>query len=93
MEAKEYRRVIPPVIFCPRCGDQVSIELMTDTQELKKINEEGYDAGGRGICECGVVCVIMHQPLPKSPTFSVFLDVYGRSSIQVKPLNKLREDA
>lgn len=69
---------IPPYIYCPRCGDRITLkEIIGD--EKKIIEEQGYDAGARGICRCGVVLVICHQPLPKSPTFSIFIDVYKLS--------------
>jgi hypothetical protein len=42
------------------------------------MEEEGYDAGGRGVCSCGVVLIILHQPLPKSPSFCIFIDIYKK---------------
>jgi len=41
------------------------------------IRNNGYIAGGRGICECGVVVVLCVQEMPKSPTFSLFFDIYA----------------
>jgi len=76
--SKTIQKVIPDFIFCPRCGNEIKIEEIKNTETLKKIEEDGYDAGGRGICSCGVVLIILHQPLPKSPTFSIFMDIYKR---------------
>jgi len=44
--------------------------------ELEKIREQGYIAGARGVCRCGVVMVLCVQDPSKSPTFSLFFDVY-----------------
>jgi hypothetical protein len=40
------------------------------------MKEQGYTAIARGICRCGVVVVLCYQPLPASPTFSLFFDIY-----------------
>jgi len=42
-----------------------------------RIISNGYIAGGRGICQCGVVAVLCVQEMPKSPTFSLFFDIYA----------------
>jgi len=70
------KKVIPPWIFCPRCSSK--IELVEDNSpDIKaRLKEQGYTAMARGICECGVVCVLCYQPLPASPTFSLFFDIY-----------------
>ncbi|MEM2260007.1 MAG: hypothetical protein QXY65_02955 [Candidatus Methanomethylicaceae archaeon] len=72
MSEKKY---IPPWIYCPRCGKKIELKEL-EGEELEKIKEEDYDSGGRGICSCGVVVILVHQPLPKSPTFSLFFDIY-----------------
>jgi len=66
---------VPPYIYCPRCGNKVMLTHIKG-DELEKIREHGYIAGARGVCECGVVMVLCVQELPKSPTFSLFFDVY-----------------
>jgi len=66
---------VPPYIYCPRCGNKVMLTPLKG-DELEKIREHGYIAGARGICKCGVVMVLCVQELPKSPTFSLFFDVY-----------------
>jgi len=70
------RKVIPPYIFCPRCSSK--IELIEDNrpETMQTLREQGYTAMARGICECGVVAVLCYQPLPASPTFSLFFDIY-----------------
>jgi hypothetical protein len=76
--SKTIQKVIPDYIYCPKCGEPLKIEEIKNTEDLKKMEEEGYDAGGRGVCSCGVVLIILHQPLPKSPSFSIFIDIYKR---------------
>lgn len=66
---------IPPYIFCPRCGRKIFLQT-PDPDTMTKILEEGYDDAGRGVCKCGVVLILCYQELPKSPTFSIFFDVY-----------------
>jgi len=74
----EKRRYVPPYIFCVRCGRKIFLEELSG-DELSRIQSNGYIAGGRGICECGVVVVLCVQEMPKSPTFSLFFDVYELS--------------
>jgi len=66
---------VPPYIYCPRCGNKISLTPLKG-EELEKIKEQGYIGGAKGVCECGVVLVLCVQEMPKSPTFSVFFDVY-----------------
>jgi DNA-directed RNA polymerase subunit RPC12/RpoP len=70
------KKVLPPYIYCPRCGSKIIIEEDVKTETIEKIKEQGYTAIGRGVCECGVVVVLCYQPLPASPTFSLFFDIY-----------------
>lgn len=70
------RKVVPSWIYCPKCGERLKLEEITDTQTLEFLKTQGYEAGARGICDCGVVAVLCYQPLPASPTFSLFFDVY-----------------
>jgi len=69
------RRYVPPYIFCARCGRKIFLEELSG-EELAHIKNNGYVAGGRGICECGAVVVLCVQEMPKSPTFSLFFDIY-----------------
>lgn len=69
------QKYIPPVIFCPRCGEKISLRPIP-LGKNDVIQMHGYDEASRGMCRCGVVLVICHQPLPKSPSFSIFIDVY-----------------
>lgn len=75
MGASSTSAAIPPYIYCPRCGNKIVLREVSG-DEKKALEDQGYDAGARGICRCGVVLVLCHQPLPKSPTFSIFIDVY-----------------
>jgi len=76
------RRVIPTYIFCPRCGSKIELIEDTNPETIEKIKEQGYTAMARGICECGVVIVLCYQPLPASPTFSLFFDIYSPEIIK-----------
>lgn len=70
------KKLVPHYIFCVRCASRV--EMVEDrSPEAKRVMEEhGYAAIATGVCECGVVYVLCYQPLPASPTFSLFFDVY-----------------
>ena len=70
------RKTIPPSIYCPRCGSRIELEEDTKPETLEYLKNQGYTAMARGVCECGVVCVLCYQPLPASPTFSLFFDIY-----------------
>jgi len=76
------KKVIPPYIFCVRCGEKVELIEEEDEKALAKIREQGYTAVGRGICRCGVVYVLCYQPLPASPTFSLFFNIYQPEALQ-----------
>jgi len=76
------RRVIPPYIFCPRCGGRLDLEEVKDPETLERMREQGYEAAARGVCECGVVAVLCYQPLPASPTFSLFFDIYPAEAVK-----------
>jgi len=69
-------RYVPPFIYCPRCGSKIEIEEL-EGSELENVKAEGYVSGGKGVCKCGVVVVLCVQELPRSPTFSLFFDVYN----------------
>ena len=70
------RKVIPQYIFCPKCGSQIELIEDNSPETLEKLKEQGYTAMGVGVCECGVVAVLCWQPLPASPTFSLYFDIY-----------------
>jgi hypothetical protein len=76
------RKPIPPYIYCPRCGSQIELEEDNNPQTQTKLKEHGYGAMARGICECGVVAILCWQPLPASPTFSLFFDIYTPETVQ-----------
>ncbi|MEM2607370.1 MAG: hypothetical protein QXH97_00345 [Candidatus Bathyarchaeia archaeon] len=71
-EAREY---VPPFIYCPKCGGRVKLKALTD-EEISNIRKEGYDDAKKGACRCGVVLVICHLPIPQSPSYSMFFDLY-----------------
>jgi hypothetical protein len=76
------KRVIPPYIFCPKCGGRLELEEVKDPETLERMREQGYGAAARGVCECGVVAVLCYQPLPASPTFSLFFDIYPAEAVR-----------
>jgi len=67
---------VPPFIHCPRCGGRIILEELVG-DDLAVIKANGYIAGARGVCECGVVAVLCVQEMPRSPTFSLFFDIYA----------------
>jgi len=78
------RKVIPPYIYCPKCGSPIELIEDNSPETIAKIREQNYTAAAGGICECGVVAVLCYQPLPASPTFSLFFDsaeISGRKVI------------
>lgn len=72
----EKRRYVPPYIYCPKCGNKLFLEELKGN-ELTHVKNNGYIAGGRGICQCGVIAILCIQEMPKSPTFSLFFDIYA----------------
>jgi hypothetical protein len=75
-KAVKPERLIPQFIFCPKCGSEIQIELITDPFRVQQFRKEGFDEAGRGSCKCGVRLGIWHRPLPESPTFTILVDVY-----------------
>jgi hypothetical protein len=70
------KKVLPPWLYCPRCASRIELIEDNSPETLEKLKEQGYTAMARGICECGVVVVLCWQPLPASPTFSLYFDIY-----------------
>jgi hypothetical protein len=81
-EGREGRRVLPPWIYCPRCGSRIELREVTEPDSLEAMREQGYTAMARGACECGAVVVLCYQPLPASPTFSLFMDIYQPEAVR-----------
>lgn len=73
--SKELGKYIPPIIYCPKCGNKIMLHKLNDS-ELARIISDGYDEGAKGICKCGVFLLICHLPLPESPSYSIFFDIY-----------------
>lgn len=71
------RKVIPQYIYCPRCGSRIEMQFDDSPEALEALRKQGYTAMAKGICGCGVVVVLCYQPLPASPTFSLFFDIYS----------------
>lgn len=76
VETSKPRELTPPYIFCPKCGDKIELVKDKDPSITSIIKQHGYVESARGICRCGVVAVLCIQPLPHSPTFSLFFDIY-----------------
>jgi hypothetical protein len=85
------KKAIPPYIYCPKCGQIIELILETNPETIRKMAEQGYTATAKGICECGVVAILCYQPLPASPTFSLFFDIYQKDAIKETFLNRKRE--
>jgi hypothetical protein len=75
------KKNVPPYIYCPKCGSKVNLREEKDQEVVERIREQGYADVARGICSCGVVLVLCYHPLPASPTFSLYFDVYPREAI------------
>lgn len=76
------KRVIPPYIFCVKCGEKVELLEDTSPETLEALKRHGYTTSAKGACECGVFYVLCYQPLPASPTFSLFFDIYPVETIK-----------
>jgi hypothetical protein len=76
------KKFIPPWIYCPRCGHKLTLEEITNPEQIEHLKQQGYEAGARGVCECGVVAILCYQPLPASPTFSLFFDIYPQEAVR-----------
>jgi len=70
------RKVLPPWIFCPKCGGQIELFEDNSPETLAKLKEHGYTAMAYGGCKCGLVAVLCYQPLPANPTFSLFFNIF-----------------
>ena len=77
-ETVSKRMIMPQAIFCPRCASPIKLIPMKEVDVKTKILEQGYDEGARGMCGCGVVTLVCIMHLPKSPTFSIFMDLFNR---------------
>ena len=66
----------PKSLFCPKCGEMMQMERIADAQTLAKLEESGYVAGARGMCECGVTAVLAMKRMPENPTFSLLFNIY-----------------
>jgi hypothetical protein len=70
------KKVLPSWLYCPRCASKIELIEDNSPETLENLKGQGYTAMARGICECGVVVVLCWQPLPASPTFSLYFDIY-----------------
>lgn len=52
------------------------IERVEDAQTQVKLEESGYVAGARGLCDCGVTAVLAIKPMPDNPTFTLMFNIY-----------------
>lgn len=68
--------LLPPKIYCPKCGKETMVKRVTYPLELERIGKRGFSEGGRFNCECGVVGVVLIKPLPNRPTYTLLFDIY-----------------
>ena len=66
----------PNALFCPKCGELMKMERITDAQTQAKLEESGYVAGARGLCPCGVTAILCMKRMPENPTFSLLFNIY-----------------
>lgn len=64
------------MIYCPKCGTSMPMERIEDAQTLAKLEESGYVAGARGMCDCGVTAVLAIKRMPENPTFTLMFNIY-----------------
>lgn len=67
---------VPNAIYCPKCGEPMTLELIEDAQTKVKLEESGYAVGARGMCPCGVTAVLAMKKMPENPTFSLLFNLY-----------------
>jgi hypothetical protein len=67
---------IPNTVYCPKCGTLLNLEKIDDPKTVIKLQESGYAAGARGLCDCGVTAVLAIKKMPENPTFSLLFNIY-----------------
>ena len=68
--------LIPPSIFCPKCGKPVILGEMKTPDDVIRLLEAGYSQGARGQCPCGAILLFLTKPMPNEPTFTIQMNVY-----------------
>lgn len=66
----------PDKIYCPKCGEPLMLERISDATTMVKLEQSGYIVGARGQCSCGVVAVLAIKAMPNNPTFSLLFNLY-----------------
>lgn len=66
----------PNNIHCPKCGKAMKMERIEDAKTMVKLEEAGYVAGARGICNCGVTAVLAMKRMPENPTFTLMFNIF-----------------
>jgi len=54
----------------------MKMERIEDAQTKVKLENSGYVAGARGMCDCGVTAVLAMKKLPENPTFTLMFNIY-----------------
>ena len=67
---------VPNTIYCPKCGAPLNFEKIDDPKTIIKLQEGGYAAGARGMCECGVTAVLAVKRMPENPTFTLMFNIF-----------------
>lgn len=66
----------PKAVFCPKCGEAMKLEKISDPQTQTEIIQKGFAVGARGMCECGVTAVLAIKKMPANPTFTLMFNIY-----------------
>ena len=74
----------PDAIYCPKCGELMKMERIQDAPTQAKLEESGYVAGARGICQCGITAILAIKKMPENPTFTLMMNVYKFETISNK---------
>ena len=70
--------LIPPSIFCPKCGKSMRLLEVRDPIEQASVITQGYSQAARGQCPCGVWLAFLTRPLPEDPTFTIKFNIYKK---------------
>jgi len=69
--------MIPPELFCPRCGRKLHVQEITDAEAVKQLATYNFRGAGKFVCVCGVVGLVYMRNMPDKPTFTVTFDIYN----------------
>lgn len=63
-------------IFCPKCGESITMTRIKDLRTRAKLQDKGYIMGYGGGCPCGVQAILALKKMPDNPTFTLLWNIY-----------------